>query len=194
MFNTYLLILPVTEKLQNMRVTTIKLVFSLALIMPFISCSNAEKTEPELDFEKEKAAIQAVIAKETESYYEQDFEAWKSTYLQSPAFRKFGYWEGFPQKIETNIGFESLANQKEKQFRDNATIWKGSVEERSNENFRISKDMAWYTFEQISYEKESHKFLGKSLETRILEKENGQWKIAYLGYHYYPLEEEKTEQ
>ena len=46
--------------------------------------------------------------------------------------------------------------------------------------------MAWYTFEQYSYEKDTRKLLGKSLETRILEKENGQWKIAYLGYHYFP--------
>lgn len=141
---------------------------------------------PPIDFEKEKAAIQAVIAKETESYYQQDFEAWKSTYLESPAFRKFGYWEGFPEKVTSNIGFESLKEEKKKQFESDATIWKGSTEERSNENFRISHDMAWYTFEQNSYEKDTHKFLGKSLETRILEKENGTWKIAYLGYHYYP--------
>jgi len=145
---------------------------------------------PTVDFEKEKAAIQAVIAKETESYYKQDFEAWKSTYLQSPAFRKFGYWEGFSEKVTANIGFESLAAEKKQQFDADATIWKGSTEERSNENFRISNDMAWYTFEQNSYEKDTRKFLGKSLETRILEKENGAWKIAYLGYHYYPMEGE----
>ena len=47
--------------------------------------------------------------------------------------------------------------------------------------------MDWYTFEQSSYEKITHKFLGKSLETRVLEKENGRWKIAYLGFHYFPV-------
>ena len=66
-----------------------------------------------------------------------------------------------------------------------------ATEERSNENFRITKDMAWYTFEQDSYEKDTRKFLGKSLETRILEKENGEWKIAYLAFHYYPMPTEK---
>lgn len=145
---------------------------------------------PTLDFEKEKAAIQAVIAKETKSYYKQDFEAWKSTYLQSPAFRKFGYWEGYENKIEAYNGFQSLADVKKKQFDANATLWVGSTEERSNENFRITPEMAWYTFEQDSYEKDTRKFLGKSLETRILEKENGEWKIAYLGFHYYPEEGE----
>jgi len=157
----------------------------------FTGCAQKSDTIKTFDFEKEKAAIQAVIAKETESYYKQDFDAWKSTYLQSTAFRKVGYWEGYPEKIVSNIGFESLAMEKKKQFDAGVTLWKGSTEERSNENFRISTDMAWYTFEQISYEKDTRKILGKSLETRILEKENGNWKIAYLGFSYYPEKDVK---
>lgn len=47
-------------------------------------------------------------------------------------------------------------------------------------------DVHWYTFEQLSYEKGTRKQVGRSLETRILEKHNGKWKIAYLGYHYFP--------
>lgn len=83
-------------------------------------------------------------------------------------------------------GFESLKAEKKKQFDANETIWQGSTEERENENFRISSDMAWYTFEQFSYEKDTRKLLGRSLETRILEKHEGEWKIAYLAYHYFP--------
>jgi hypothetical protein len=162
----------------------------LGMCMLLTNCTQPQPVTRAVDFEKEKAAIQAVIAKETESYYQQDFDAWKSTYLQSPAFRKFGYWEGYTEKVRANIGFESLATEKKKQFDANETIWKGSTEERIKENFRISSDMAWYTFEQNSYEKDTRKFLGKSLETRILEKENGEWKIAYLSFHYYPTEEE----
>lgn len=163
----------------------------LVIYILFTNCSHQQPVKQAVNFEKEKAAIQAVIAMETESYYKQDFEAWKSTYLQSSAFRKFGYWEGYSEKVVSNIGFESLSAEKKKQFDANATLWRGSTEERTNENFRITNDMAWYTFEQNSYEKETRKFLGKSLETRILEKENGQWKIAYLGFHYYPMEEKK---
>lgn len=160
-----------------------KAIVLLSLFALFTGC----QTEPQaIDFEKEKAAIRAVIAKETESYYRQDFEAWKSTYLDSPAFRKYGYWEGFPEKVTFHNGFESLKAEKKKQFDANETLWQGSTEERENENFRISNNMAWYTFEQFSYEKDTRKLLGKSLETRILEKHDGEWKIAYLGYHYFP--------
>lgn len=161
----------------------------LAIGVLLANCTQQPAPTAAVDFEKEKAAIQAVIAKETESYYKQDFEAWKSTYLQSPAFRKFGYWEGYPEKVIAITGFDSLATEKKRQFDANETLWQGSTEERSNENFRISTDMAWYTFEQNSYEKNTRKFLGKSMETRILEKVNGEWKIAYLAFHYYPLEQ-----
>lgn len=160
---------------------TLSLLCTLVLL-----CSACQSTVSKVDFAKEKAAIQAVIAKETESYYKQDFAAWKSTYLDSPAFRKYGYWEGFDEKIAFNNGFASLEKEKKAQFDADATLWKGSTEERANENFRIAQDMAWYTFEQYSYEKGTRKLLGKSLETRILEKVDGEWKIAYLGYHYFP--------
>lgn len=162
------------------------LIILLGACFIFTNCKQKARENSTFDFEKEKAAIQATIAKETESYYKQDFEAWKSTYLQTPAFRKFGYWEGYPEKVVSNIGFESLSTEKKKQFDRGETLWQGSTEERTNENIRISNDMAWFTFEQNSYEKNTRKFLGKSLETRILEKENGEWKIAYLGFHYYP--------
>lgn len=159
------------------------LLFLLLALPLFWHCQNVPAP---VDVEKEKAAIQALIAKETESYYRQDFETWKSTYLDDPGFRKYGYWEGYPEKVVFYNGFEPLKAEKKKQFDANQTLWQGSTEERANENFRISQDMAWYTFEQFSYEKGTKKFLGKSLETRILEKHEGQWKIAYLGYHYFP--------
>jgi hypothetical protein len=115
---------------------------SCALLTALLLAACQQSMQP-IDFEKEKAAIQALIAKETESYYRQDFESWKSTYLDSPAFRKFGYWEGFQEKVTSNNGFESLKAEKKAQFEGNKTLWKGSTEERANENFRITRDMAW---------------------------------------------------
>ena len=148
--------------------------------------SCGQSSEEQLDFEKEKAKIIDVIAKETESYYKQDFEGWKSNFLQSPEFRQYSYWDGWTEKVKFYNGFAALEADKKKQFEEDRTIWKGSRETRENENFRITRDMAWYTFEQLSFEAGTDKFLGKSLETRILEKVNGEWKIAYLGYHYFP--------
>lgn len=136
--------------------------------------------------EKEKAAIRSVLKAETEAYYRQDFAAWKETYLDAPHFRSYGYWEGYPEKVRYYNGFDTLKNFKKKQFDENRTYWIGSTEEQTSENFRIYKNVAWYTAEQVSYEKDTRKVLGRSVETRILEKQNGRWKIAYLGFHYLP--------
>ena len=168
-----------------------KTIYCLAIGALCFACTTTDAKLPKLDVEKEKAAIKAVIDNETSSYYKQDYDAWRSNYLQTPDFRKFGYWEGYDGKVVSYIGFDALAAEKKQQFDKNETLWQGSTEERKNENIRITDSMAWYTFDQYSYEKDSRKFLGKSLETRVLEKNNGEWKIAYLGFHYYPLEEKE---
>lgn len=153
----------------------------VALAFALVRCASKAAS-----VENEKAAIRAVIAKETEAYYKQDFEAWKATYVNEPHFRSYGYWEGYPEKVRYYNGFDTLKNFKKVQFEQNRTVWQASVEERSNENFRIYPDAAWYTFDQVSYDSTKTKVLGRSVETRILEKRAGEWKIAYLGFHYLP--------
>jgi hypothetical protein len=55
---------------------------------------------------------------------------------------------------------------------------------RENINLRIYKDVAWLTFDQ--YGQDTGDTLmdmpGRSRETRILEKENDSWRIAYAGW------------
>jgi hypothetical protein len=161
------------------------------LLLAAVSCTLFQmlpgcRTSQPVAFEKEKAAIKAVIAKETETYYKQDYEGWKSTYVNAPHFRSYGYWEGYADKVQYFNGFDTLRRFKKKQFEEDRTLWKNSIEERSNENFRIYPDVAWYTFEQVSYDSTKTKTYGRSVETRILEKHDGAWKIAYLGFHYLP--------
>lgn len=137
--------------------------------------------------EAEKTAIRNLITKETEDYYRQDFEAWKSNFVQAGYFRQHGYWEGYPDKVRYYNGFDTLQQVKALQFKEDRTYWKGSYEKRYNENFRVFPEVAWYTFEQDSFDGATHRFLGKSIEMRVLEKHEGQWKIAYLGFQYLPL-------
>ena len=136
--------------------------------------------------EREKAAIRDVIIQETTAYYKQDYVAWKSTYVTKPYFREHGYWDGFPEKVRIYNSFAQLDSLKKKQFDENKTVWQTAVVARSNENFRIYGDVAWYTSDQISSDKNTGKLLGRSVDIRILEKEQGKWKIAYLGFYYLP--------
>lgn len=157
----------------------------LALILLVVAANTAIAQVENI--EQEKEAIRKVISHETETYYKQDFEAWKKNFVHAGYFRQHGYWEGYNDKVRWYNGFDTLQKVKALQFKENRTYWTGSYEKRYNENFRIYKDVAWYTFEQDSFEKGSNKFLGRSVELRILEKHQGEWKIAYLGYHYLPI-------
>lgn len=161
-----------------MKTTIILLAFVLATV---------SLTAQTADFEKEKAAIQQVIGNETETYYQQDFEGWKKNFVNADYYRQHGYWEGYPEKVKYFNGFDTLSRVKELQFKQDRTIWKGSYEKRFNENFRIYKDVAWYSFEQDSFDGKTNQFLGRSVEMRVLEKHDGEWKIAYIGFQYLPI-------
>jgi hypothetical protein len=157
----------------------------VCLMLAFAGLSqNAEGSS---DVAKEQEAIRKVISNETATYYKQDFEGWKKNFVNAAYFRQHGYWEGYEDKVRYFNGFDTLQKVKELQFKEDRTYWKGSYEKRFNENFRIYKDVAWYTFEQDSFEGSTNKFLGRSVELRILEKHKGEWKIAYIGYHYLPV-------
>ena len=150
------------------------------VIFPLMGITNGNT-------EAEKEAIRNVVEKKTTSYYKQNFEEWKSVFVQEDHFRQHGYWEGYPEKVRYFNGFDTLQKVKALQFQENRTYWKGSYEKRYNENFRIYDKVAWYSFEQDSFDGKTNRFLGKSVELRILEKHNKEWKIAFLGYHYLPI-------
>jgi hypothetical protein len=157
-----------------------------------IGCQKNLKAtkQPASSLEMEKEAIRKVIDMETTSYYKQDFETWKSTYVNEPYFRYHGYWEGFPQKVVYYNGFDSLRQIKKKQFDENRTVWQQSRIERRNENFRIYGEVAWYTFEEVTYDTTTNRLLGTCMGARLMEKHNGTWKIAYLGFHFLPIHED----
>lgn len=55
---------------------------------------------------------------------------------------------------------------------------------RERINLRVSDQMAWVTFDQYGADtgEPDMDMPGLSHETRILEKQGGEWKIAYVGW------------
>jgi hypothetical protein len=55
---------------------------------------------------------------------------------------------------------------------------------RENLNLRTARNVAWITFDQYGLDtgELDTDMPGISRETRILEKHNGEWKIAYVGW------------
>ena len=89
----------------------------------------------------------------------------------------------------TNGWDENLENKK-KQFDPGKpkSKWNSANYQKSDINIRLSesKDMAWVTYKQEAIDSETKELVGESYEMRVLEKQDGMWKIAYLGYHYLP--------
>jgi hypothetical protein len=181
--------------MKTLKLSVLSLIIALSVTALFIQATHPahlqNHTLAKDALETEKESIRKVVDLETSSYYKQDFETWKSTYIDESYFRLYGYWEGFPEKVKAFNGFQSLKESKKKQFEENRTVWQQCRVEKSHENFRIYPEIAWYTFEETSYDATTGKLLGKCAGTRILEKHEGEWKIAYLGFHFFPLEKQQ---
>lgn len=157
----------------------------ICLMLLFLpSCSNADKpADMRIDFEKEKAAIIAVMEAESAAFWQKDFAAFSSCWLQDSAARIMGWWPD--GGISVTEGWDAIGAKIEKMMKDNpdpnATP---SQLQRANMNVRITSNMAWLTFDQYALATGDSTFdmNGLSHETRVLEKHNGQWKIAYVGW------------
>ena len=164
----------------------------LALLCPFFSFAQSNMETKDGD----EQAILAVITEQTRAYFERDFEAWGNTHMQKDYYREFKYWEGWNDKVHTTIGWTENVDINKAQFdpKKPKSKWDSAKYVRSDVNIRVSGsgDMAWATFTQHAIDPKTQEVVGESYETRVMEKQNGQWKIAYLGYHYVPKEEEET--
>ena len=167
-----------------------KLLFVLGAIL-ILGCQEKVEQVQTIDLEKEKEAIIAVIDRETETYYERRFEDWKNTYVHESYNMRMGYWEGYDRGIQYAKGWDDLLIMKTPRFeRTTSDEWDNSTQDRNITAIRIYPEVAWLTYEQKDYEAGTKELLGEAIGSVILEKQDGEWKIAYIGYFYYPLEEE----
>ncbi len=168
---------------------TIRTVFYALLFCPILCFAQSES----LSTDSEEAAILAVITEQTRAYFERDFDAWVNSHVQAEYYREYKYWDGWQEKVRTVNGWNTVLEAKKSRFDPSKpkNIWNSAKYERSDINIRISAsgDMAWVTYQQAARNPDTKELVGASYETRVMEKHDGQWKIAYLGYHYLPKEE-----
>lgn len=145
--------------------------------------TNVSAQQPEIDYEEEKAAIMELIAEESAAFWNKDFEKFAACWVHGPHIRTMGWWEaGGVTVVE---GWEERASRTKRHMaaspEPNPTATNVI---RKNMNIRIFKDAAWLTFDQYGEDTgdENMDMPGLSRETRILEKQNGEWKIAYVGW------------
>lgn len=137
----------------------------------------------EKEFSGEEKKIMQVIEDESKHFWGRNFEAWSALYVHQPyvvwsastqsGVRIFQGWNAWQKEVKTYF-----TNDPDPQ------PYEGVVY-KYNYIFRIYKNGAWVAFQQMNNGT-------KTFETRILEKERGQWKIAMVQLMYNANEEDDS--
>jgi hypothetical protein len=151
--------------------------------------------QKKIDINKEKEAIIAVVNAESNAYLARDFETLSSHMVQDSLNIQIhaNKWE-----YTYTVGWVDLAEVYKKDFAD-AKAWEGYENlrlERDSYNIKVYAKSAWAVFNTVyKWEKDSVTNEWKTIETRFLEKVNGEWKITYVcnvGTTGYEAKEEKA--
>jgi len=149
-----------------------------ALIIAVFALTGCETA---IDYEKEKAAIIAVMEKETQTYIDRDFEGMFSTHLQdstnirlTAGVDNYVFAEGWE-----NVSKFMASDQTEDDLGPDLHI---NVE-KSDFRFKICEKSAFVVCNQVwssSYDDEVIEI--ESIQVRYLEKIEGEWKISFVSF------------
>jgi hypothetical protein len=136
-----------------------------------------------IDQQSDTTAIMQVIADESSAFWNKDFEAWAQCWQHTAYIRRIGWWAR--GGITVTEGWDALSSRVKTTMaaypEPNPTA---ARVRRENVNLRISGSMAWVTFDQYGEDTGDLEMdmAGLSRETRVLEKQNGEWKIVYVNW------------
>ncbi|MEJ7681308.1 MAG: hypothetical protein WKG06_26355 [Segetibacter sp.] len=162
---------------------------TLLILFALFLCLGAGKTMRQvrshlrttIDTVKEKKALMDLIEKENVAFYNKDLPQVSECWSHSSYIRHMGWWKRGGIRVVS--GWDSLHTNFQELFAKNpAQNQQKTV--RKNFNFRIADNMAWCTFDEYGQDnKEPDMDLpGLIRNTRIFEKQNGEWKIVYVGF------------
>lgn len=149
-----------------------------------ISCTDEKKEKEAMDatnaanMEKEKKAIYATIENETKSFFDRDYESWKSNYAQTDY--AFQAWSNRDGTFDSNVGWDDINNQIGKYITDNPEKSHPKVERKNIKYKFYGDDVAYLTWDQFNSDRGEKNF-HHSKEVRLMEKVNGQWKIVCVS-------------
>jgi len=133
----------------------------IVCLLVILSCYSCQE---EIDIEKEKEAIIAVIEEETKAFNERDFDRFSATYVQDEST----YWLGASkQEYWFNSGWNEIGTVFKEYFENNPDP--GSVTyEKSNYRIKIYLESAWSISDQKVYS-DGGQITWEGLEVRFLD-------------------------
>ncbi|MDT0620732.1 hypothetical protein [Croceitalea vernalis] len=133
--------------------------------------NGAEKIVNEgINIEQEKEAILETLNNETMAAFQRDYKAWTKNWVQDPSITKT--YIDFPENTFTeSIGWNEIS-QFVKTFIEEHPEPEPMPKLLNEINVRLYGNGAWVTYEQ------QDSLRGLKRETRLMEKVDGEWKIA----------------
>lgn len=164
------------------------LIFLLIGLSCVIGCKEAgdEKAKatvtPTITFEQEKAAILATINNETKAAFSRDYEGWKDKWVHEPFVTKT-YMQLTDSSSSETLGWDEVDRFVREYFiaHPEPDPIPALLEDI---DVRLYGTGAWVSFEQQDPAR------GLKRETRLMEKVDGQWKIAGMHTTIYGFNEE----
>jgi hypothetical protein len=160
------------------------LIFSAALL--FIGCEGSKNqttadTVEAISFEQEKTAILQTLNQETVAAFSRDYNRWKEKWIHEPFVTKT--YIDYPENHFTETLGWGEVDGFVREFFDKHPNPEPIPALLDNVDVRLYGTGAWVSFMQ------NDSIRGLKRETRLMEKVNGQWKIAGMHTTIYGFEE-----
>jgi|SRR2546423_2526999 len=138
---------------------------------------------PRSAFARDSIDIIATMNGESAAFWNKDYDAWASYWVHSPYVRVMGWWKD--GGISVTEGWDAISTGMKQLMRSDPKPNPTATQFRREKlNLQIRGDMAWATFDQYGLNTGDARMdmPGLSRESRILEKHDGKWRIAYVGW------------
>ena len=164
-----------------------RFLFILFLVAQLISCTEkvqqkpSETVEQPLRPEQEKKAILSTLNNETKAAFQRDYDAWQQYWVHDDDITKV--YLDFPENtFSESLGWTEISGFVKDFFEEHPEP-EPLPELLDSIYVRLYGKGAWVTYEQ------QDSLRGLKRETRLMEKVNGQWKIAGMQTTIYGFEE-----
>lgn len=169
-----------------------KLMILISSVLFFtISCEEIKKRESEetiyqkTDIGQEKEAILETLNNETKAAFQRDYESWKEKWVHDEDITKI-YIDFSENTFSESLGWNEIS-QFVKTFIEEHPEPEPVPEFLDEIDVRLYGNGAWVTYEQ------QDSLRGLKRETRLMEKVDGEWKIAGMQTTIYGFETNEIE-
>lgn len=157
------------------------LIFCLTNCQKKTADTLVHSKEQTLQPEQEKKAILATLNNETKAAFQRDYDSWQSYWVHDPNMTKV--YLDFPENtFSESLGWAKI-DEFVKDFFEAHPDPEPVPKLLDSVNVRLFGQGAWVTYEQ------QDSIRGLKRETRLMEKVDGQWKIAGMQTTIYGFEE-----